>query len=360
MTADLVDPGGDVTVDVQGVQESLEEIAGPLRICLDHRWFDRFVAVGAAWRSGRARRFGTGRFRDGGRCGEGRCCPGCLAVGGSDHRCQPAERRGGRAVGVPGALRAAAVSGVPMGGVGSSIPAFATEPGPHDPLSAPEIDGGSERSEESEGMVRFGSLGSFFAVALASAGRPELGPASGSGMEVEAGSEPERGGELRTGSGLASAAEPAAGVEVGQGSRSSSRPGSLGPGMRSRHRDQRRPGGRRQDRLQRPAATPAGASAAAETGAPVASADATPTPGAASGVSGGGTSGIARDLGWSIGRRRSASALATDPAPGSPRSTRRPDPTRRPRFRPRSPWTANRRNRPRLRGVTRTRAGVPM
>ena len=66
-------------------------------------------------------------------------------------------------------------------------------------------------------MVRLGSLGSFFAVTLASARRPEVGPASGSGVEVEAGSEPERGGELRNGSGLASAAEPAAGVEVGAG-----------------------------------------------------------------------------------------------------------------------------------------------
>ena len=37
-------------------------------------------------------------------------------------------------------------------------------------------------------MVRFGSLGSFFAVALASAGL-EVGPASGS-VEVEAGSDP--------------------------------------------------------------------------------------------------------------------------------------------------------------------------
>ena len=121
----------------------------------------------------------------------------------------------GCAVGVPGIVRAVAASTVPMGAVGSSLPAFATEPASAiDPLSAPEIDEWSGWFEDSEGRVRFGSPGSFFAVAPAPAERPDGEAAAGSGVEVGARSEPGAGVELRTGSGLGARSGPAAGIAV--------------------------------------------------------------------------------------------------------------------------------------------------
>jgi hypothetical protein len=124
----------------------------------------------------------------------------------------------GCAVGMPEVPRAAAASGTPVGGVGSSIPASATEPASAtDPLSAPAIDDESGWSKDSEEMVRFGLPGSFFVVAIVSAGRPGVDSASGSGGEMEARSESGRGGELRTGSGLGARSEPAAGVAVEAG-----------------------------------------------------------------------------------------------------------------------------------------------
>jgi hypothetical protein len=103
---------------------------------------------------------------------------GALAASPSEARSPlppvPSIEEGG-AVGVPGVLRAAAASGVPTGRVGSSGPSAATEPASAtDPLSAPEIDEESEWLEESEGIARFGWPGSFFVVALAPAGRPEV------------------------------------------------------------------------------------------------------------------------------------------------------------------------------------------
>ena len=97
----------------------------------------------------------------------------------------------GCAVGALEAVGAAAASGVLREGAGSSIPVLATESASAtDPLSAPVVDEGAGRSEESGAMVEFGSLGSFFAVVLAPARRPEAEPASGSGIEASVGSGP--------------------------------------------------------------------------------------------------------------------------------------------------------------------------
>jgi hypothetical protein len=210
---------------------------------------------------------------------------------------------GGCPVGVPGVLRATAASGVPMGGVGSSSSASATELAcATEPPSAPTIDKEPGRSEDSEVMVRLASPGSFFVVALVFARPPEVESASGSGVALGARSEPRLGGELRTGSGLGAESEPAAGVVVEAGIAVGVATWAGGWGV-----------------AEAAAAVAAGASVAS-VAAPTAGPSS--TPGATSAVDGGPGDADLPD-----------SAASVDGEPGEPASPR---------------------------GVTRTRAGVPM
>ena len=44
----FVDPGRDVAIDIEGVQQPLKEVARPLGVCLHHLGFDGLVAIGTS------------------------------------------------------------------------------------------------------------------------------------------------------------------------------------------------------------------------------------------------------------------------------------------------------------------------